>query len=44
MTDLFDGFEEDDDFSAAKEAGRKSLLLLVRRNGEPRFMALNLIE
>ncbi|MCL6284400.1 Do family serine endopeptidase [Ruegeria sp. 2012CJ41-6] len=26
----------------AKEAGRKSLLLLVRRNGEPRFVALNL--
>lgn len=28
----------------AKEAGRKSLLLLVRRNGEPRFVALNLAE
>jgi serine protease Do len=28
----------------AKEAGRKSLLLLVRRNGEPRFVALNLTE
>ncbi|MQQ07865.1 Do family serine endopeptidase [Epibacterium sp. SM1979] len=27
-----------------KEAGRKSLLLLVRRNGEPRFVALNLSE
>ncbi len=26
----------------AKEAGRKSLLLLVRRNGEPRFVALSL--
>jgi serine protease Do len=26
----------------AKEAGRKSLLLLVRRAGEPRFVALNL--
>lgn len=26
----------------AKQAGRKSLLLLVRRNGEPRFVALNL--
>ena len=25
---------------AAKDAGRKSLLLLVRRNGEPRFVAL----
>lgn len=30
--------------SEAKEAGRKSLLLLVRRNGEPRFVALNLVE
>jgi serine protease Do len=30
--------------SQAKEAGRKSLLLLVRRNGEPRFVALNLVE
>lgn len=27
---------------AAKEAGRKSLLLLVRRAGEPRFVALSL--
>ncbi len=26
---------------AAKEAGRKSLLLLVRRDGEPRFVALS---
>ena len=26
----------------AKEAGRKSLLLLVRRSGEPRFVALSL--
>lgn len=26
----------------AKEAGRKSLLLLIRRNGEPRFVALSL--
>ncbi|MBU2943132.1 DegQ family serine endoprotease [Shimia thalassica] len=26
----------------AKEAGRKSLLLLVRRGGEPRFVALNI--
>jgi len=26
----------------AKEAGRKSLLLLVRREGEPRFVALGL--
>ncbi len=29
---------------AAKEAGRKSLLLLVRRSGEPRFVALTLDE
>ncbi|WP_276150829.1 MULTISPECIES: DegQ family serine endoprotease [unclassified Sulfitobacter] len=28
--------------AAAKEAGRKSLLLLVRRNGDPRFVALAL--
>ncbi|UWQ34098.1 Do family serine endopeptidase [Leisingera sp. M527] len=28
----------------AKEAGRKSLLLLVRRGGEPRFVALNLAK
>jgi serine protease Do len=28
--------------TAAEEAGRKSLLLLVRRNGEPRFVALSL--
>jgi serine protease Do len=27
---------------AAKEAGRKSLLLLIRRAGEPRFVALSL--
>ncbi len=27
---------------AARDAGRKSLLLLVRRNGEPRFVALSL--
>jgi len=26
----------------AREAGRKSLLLLVRRAGEPRFVALSL--
>lgn len=30
--------------SEAKEAGRKSLLLLVRRAGEPRFVALSLGE
>jgi len=29
---------------AAKEAGRKSLLLLVRRGGDPRFVALSLDE
>lgn len=29
---------------AAKEAGRKSLLLLVRRGGDPRFVALSLAE
>lgn len=28
----------------AKDAGRKSLLLLVRRSGEPRFVALNIQE
>ena len=28
----------------AREAGRKSLLLLVRRGGEPRFVALPLAE
>ena len=33
-------FEEQ--IAAAKEAGRKSLLLLVRRQGEPRFVALSL--
>ena len=27
-----------------KEAGRKSLLLLVRRAGDPRFVALSLAE
>ncbi|QIE44940.1 DegQ family serine endoprotease [Pseudohalocynthiibacter aestuariivivens] len=30
--------------SEAREAGRKSLLLLVRRDGEPRFVALSLEE
>jgi serine protease Do len=28
----------------AREAGRKSLLLLVRRGGDPRFVALNIEE
>jgi serine protease Do len=36
--------ELEERISAAKEAGRKSLLLLVRRAGEPRFVALNLGE
>ncbi len=31
-------------FDAAKEAGRKSVLLLVRREGEPRFVGLSLEE
>jgi len=35
-----DGFEER--ITEAKDAGRKSLLLLVRRAGEPRFVALSL--
>jgi serine protease Do len=29
---------------AAKDAGRKSLLLLVRRAGDPRFVALGITE
>lgn len=32
----------DDRIAEAKEAGRKSILLLVRRAGEPRFVALSL--
>ena len=32
----------DDRIEEAKEAGRKSLLLLIRRAGEPRFVALSL--
>jgi len=32
----------EDRISEAKDAGRKSLLLLVRRQGEPRFVALSL--
>jgi len=27
---------------AAKEAGRKSFLMLIRREGDPRFVALSL--
>ncbi len=34
----------DERISEAREAGRKSLLLLVRRGGEPRFVALSLDE
>ena len=34
----------DDRIEEAKEAGRKSLLLLVRRGGDPRFVALSLSE
>ncbi|MEO1155211.1 MAG: PDZ domain-containing protein, partial [Pseudomonadota bacterium] len=32
----------EDRIDAAREAGRKSLLLLVRRGGDPRFVALSL--
>jgi serine protease Do len=32
----------EDRIAAAKDAGRKSLLLLVRRGGDPRFVALTL--
>ncbi len=34
----------DAQIDAAKEAGRKSLFIMVRRAGEPRFVALNLSE
>ena len=34
----------EDRIEAAKDAGRKSLLLLVRRDGDPRFVALTLDE
>ncbi|MEM6889387.1 MAG: Do family serine endopeptidase [Pseudomonadota bacterium] len=36
--------ELEDRIAAAQEAGRKSLLLLVRRAGDPRFVALSLSE
>lgn len=36
--------EFEDRIEAAREAGRKSLLLLVRRAGDPRFVALSLGE
>ena len=36
--------ELDDRIAEAEEAGRKSLLLLVRRAGDPRFVALSLEE
>ena len=38
--DSLDGLESR--IADAKEAGRKSILLLIRRNGEPRFVALSL--
>jgi len=38
LSDLTDRIDE------AKEAGRKSILLLVRRGGDPRFVALSLEE
>ncbi|MDO6585874.1 DegQ family serine endoprotease [Salipiger sp. 1_MG-2023] len=38
VTDLQDKIDE------AREAGRKSILLLVRRGGDPRFVALSLDE
>ena len=34
----------EDRIAEAREAGRKSLLLLVRRQGEPRFVALSVAE
>jgi serine protease Do len=37
-----DDFEER--ITEARDAGRKSLLLLVRRGGDPRFVALSLVE
>jgi serine protease Do len=38
LSDLEDRIEE------AREAGRKSILLLVRRGGDPRFVALSISE
>jgi serine protease Do len=38
VKDLTDRIEE------ARAAGRKSLLLLIRREGDPRFLALNIAE
>ncbi len=32
----------EDRIAEARDAGRKSILLLVRRDGEPRFVALSL--
>jgi serine protease Do len=34
--------ELEEQIEAARDAGRRSLLLLVRRDGEPRFVALAL--
>jgi serine protease Do len=36
LSDLQDRIDE------AKEAGRKSILLLIRRGGDPRFVALSI--
>lgn len=33
-----------DRVTEAREAGRKSLLLLIRRGGDPRFVALTVSE
>ena len=38
LKDLQDRVQE------ARDAGRKSLLLLIRRNGDPRFVALSVEE
>ena len=38
ITDLEERIED------AREAGRKSILLLIRRQGEPRFVALPIVE
>jgi len=32
----------EDRVSEAKDAGRKSILLLIRRGGDPRFVALSI--
>ncbi len=40
--DVASAADLEDRIEAAREAGRKSLLLLVRRGGDPRFVALSL--